>query len=274
LSVSSSVVSLEPRGTTLPAENTELGTVEYEHVCKDFGDVPVLRDLTLNVPRGEKLAIIGRSGSGKTTILRLLMTLERPTKGKVSLDGQVVWDEPGKPDEQRLRKARQKLGFVFQHFNLFPHMTALRNVAAGLLYTRKMKVAEAEDRAGQMLRLVGLESKAGSYPSQLSGGQQQRVAIARAMAMDPEVILFDEPTSALDPELVGEVLHVIADLAEQTSVTMLLVTHEMRFARRIADRIAFCDEGAIVETGPPAQIFSDPREDRTREFLRAVLDPI
>jgi polar amino acid transport system ATP-binding protein len=248
--------------------------VEYVEVCKHFGDTMVLEALNLSVGGGEKLVIIGPSGSGKTTILRLLIGLERPTSGKILLEGELVWDEPGKLKEERLRSARSRLGFVFQQFNLFPHMTALRNVASGLMYTRGTKVQAAEERAHEMLRLVGLESKAASYPSQLSGGQQQRVAIARALAMDPHVMLFDEPTSALDPELVGEVLQVIADLAYKTNMTMLLVTHEMRFARKVADRVAFCDHGRIVEAATAERLFTEPQEERTREFLKTVLEPV
>jgi polar amino acid transport system ATP-binding protein len=249
--------------------------IEFAGVCKAFGETAVLRDLDLAIPQGEKLAIIGPSGSGKTTILRLLMTLERPTTGQILLDGEPVWDgDGGKPDERRLQRARTKMGFVFQQFNLFPHMTALRNITAGPVYTLGRPPAEADEQARELLRLVGLESKADSYPSQLSGGQQQRVAIARALAMDPEVMLFDEPTSALDPELVGEVLQVIAELAHRSNMTMLLVTHEMTFARKIADRVVFCDHGAVVESGPPEQIFTDPREERTRRFLKAVLEPV
>jgi polar amino acid transport system ATP-binding protein len=249
--------------------------IEFRGVCKDFGETTVLKELDLSIPKGEKLAIIGPSGSGKTTILRLLMTLERPTKGEILLDGQQVWDgRAGKPDEGQLKRARTRMGFVFQQFNLFPHMTALRNITAGPVYTLGKPVAEADDRARELLQLVGLEEKADSYPSQLSGGQQQRVAIARALAMDPEVMLFDEPTSALDPELVGDVLRVIADLAHLSNMTMLLVTHEMNFARKIADRVVFCDEGAVVEEGPPDQILAAPREERTRRFLKAVLEPV
>ena len=165
------------------------------------------------------------------------------------------------------------MGFVFQQFNLFPHMEVWRNVAAGLLYTRKIKTEEARSRAVAMLELVGLEAKAEQYPSQLSGGQQQRVAIARALAMDPDIMLFDEPTSALDPELVGDVLRVIADIARSSNMTMLLVTHEMRFARLISDRVAFCDGGKVVELAPPEELFTDPKEERTRSFLDAVLNP-
>jgi polar amino acid transport system ATP-binding protein len=248
--------------------------IEFRDVRKSFGDVAVLNGLDLNISRGEKLAIIGPSGSGKTTILRLLMTLERPTSGQVFLDGDPVWDEPGKINANHLHRARRRMGFVFQQFNLFPHMPVWRNVAAGLLFTKKISDEEARAQALAMLELVGLPDKADRYPSQLSGGQQQRVAIARALAMDPDVMLFDEPTSALDPELVGDVLRVIADIAQSSSTTMLLVTHEMRFARSIADRVAFCDGGRVVELSPPEQLFTDPVEERTRRFLDAVLNPI
>ena len=247
--------------------------IEFRDVHKSFGDNPVLNGLNLTIEQGEKLAIIGPSGSGKTTILRLLMTLERPTSGQVLLDGDLVWDEPSSYDPARLHRARQRMGFVFQQFNLFPHMEVWRNVAAGLLYTRKIKTEEARSRAVAMLELVGLEAKAEQYPSQLSGGQQQRVAIARALAMDPDIMLFDEPTSALDPELVGDVLRVIADIARSSNMTMLLVTHEMRFARLISDRVAFCDGGKVVELAPPEELFTDPKEERTRSFLDAVLNP-
>src|SRR5439155_20223691 len=190
--------------------------------------------LDLRVAPGEKVAIIGRSGSGKTTILRRLMGPERPTAGKVLLNGQVVWDEPGALNMKRVRAARKHMGFVFQHFNLFPHMTAIENVASGPRYAQRVDRGTALEKARRLLGQVGLEDKEQSYPAQLSGGQQQRVAIARALACDPEVLLFDEPTSALDPELVGEVLSVIAALAANSDVTMLLVTHEMSFARRVA----------------------------------------
>lgn len=246
----------------------------FESVTKRFGDHEVLTGLNLEVPRGEKLSIIGPSGSGKTTILRTLMGLERPTTGRILLDGDVVWDEPGPLDEARLRRVRTRMGFVFQQFNLFPHMTALENVVAGPVHTKRVAKAEAAERGHALLARVGLDGKAGHYPSQLSGGQQQRVAIARALAMDPEVMLFDEPTSALDPELVGDVLRVIAEIAHESNMTMLLVTHEMRFARTISDRVAFCDGGKVVELDEPERIFTDPREPRTRKFLDAVLNPV
>jgi polar amino acid transport system ATP-binding protein len=236
--------------------------------------VSVLEGLDLRVTPGEKVAIIGRSGSGKTTILRLLMGLERPTSGQVLLNGQLVWDEPGAPDMKRVRAAGKHMGFVFQHFNLFPHMTAIENVASGPMYAQGVERRAALEKAHELLRRVGLEDKAQVYPAQLSGGQQQRVAIARALAKDPEVLLFDEPTSALDPELVGEVLSVIAALAADSDVTMLLVTHEMSFARRVADRVVFCDQGQIVEEGDPATMLTNPEHERTRAFLTSVLDPI
>lgn len=254
---------------------SDLSKISFREVHKTFAEnVVVLTGLNLEVPSGEKLAIIGPSGSGKTTILRLLMGLDDPTGGEILLDGKPVWSEGKKLDDGQVSEARSKLGFVFQHFNLFPHMTALKNVAAGPIYTKGQKMDEALERANEMLDLVGLRDKANHYPSQLSGGQQQRVAIARAMAMDPEVMLFDEPTSALDPELVGDVLKVIADLAHRSNMTMLLVTHEMRFARTIADRVAFCDGGKVVEADTPERIFTDPQEERTRKFLDAVLNPI
>ncbi|MHC3002244.1 amino acid ABC transporter ATP-binding protein [Gordonia sp. GN26] len=248
--------------------------IEFQNVHKSFGEVSVLNGLDLKVDTGEKLAIIGPSGSGKTTILRLLMGLERPTSGQILLDGELVWDEPGKSEESHLHRARRRMGFVFQHFNLFPHMTVWRNVAAGLLYTRKTQKDAARQRAIELLEMVGLADKADRYPSQLSGGQQQRVAIARALAMDPDVMLFDEPTSALDPELVGDVLRVIADVARSSNTTMLLVTHEMRFARLISDRVAFCDGGKVVELAPPEDLFTNPTHERTQRFLDSVLNPL
>lgn len=245
--------------------------VELVNVHKKFGDVTVLRGLSLRVAPGEKVAIIGRSGSGKTTILRLLMGLERPTAGKVLLNGEIVWDEPGALNMKRVRAAAKHMGYVFQHFNLFPHMTALENVASGPMYSQGVDRDEAFAKARKLLGRVGLADHERSYPAQLSGGQQQRVAIVRALANDPEVLLFDEPTSALDPELVGEVLAVIAQLARDSDVTMLLVTHEMSFARRVADRVVFVDQGAVVEDGDPTTVLTNPSQERTRTFLSAVL---
>lgn len=248
--------------------------VKMSGVSKRFGETEVLDALDLEVARGEKLAIIGRSGSGKTTILRILMGLERASSGEIVLDGNVLSSDGMSPAEGEVKAARRKLGFVFQQFHLFPHMTSLENIASGLRFGNGTSRDEAQARAIELLGVVGLPEKADAYPGRLSGGQQQRVAIARALAMNPSVMLFDEPTSALDPELVGEVLEVIADLALRSNMTMLLVTHEMSFARKIADRVAFCDGGRIAEDGPPAQMFSEPENARTRAFLKAVLEPI
>jgi polar amino acid transport system ATP-binding protein len=253
--------------------------VSFDEVTKRFGDLTVLDELDLDVAPGEKLAIIGPSGSGKSTLLRLLMTLERPTSGEIRIDGDALWHRTrsGKTvpaDEKHLRKVRGKVGFVFQHFNLFPHMTALRNVTEAPIRVLGMSREEAEARARELLGQYGLADKVDAYPSKLSGGQQQRVAIARACAMAPKVMLFDEVTSALDPELVGEVLAVLRELAQHSNMTMLLVTHEMRFARQVADRVAFFDRGRIAEQGPPERIFTAPENERTREFLHAVLEPI
>ena len=253
--------------------------VRFEKVIKRFGELTVLDELDLDVAPGEKLAIIGPSGSGKSTLLRLLMTLERPTSGEIEIDGDRLWhtqrgSRTVPADEKHLRRMRGKVGFVFQHFNLFPHMTALRNVAEAPIHVLGMPREQAEQRARELLTMYGLADKADSYPSKLSGGQQQRVAIARACAMQPKVMLFDEVTSALDPELVGEVLAVLRDLAQDTNMTMLLVTHEMRFAREVSDRVAFFDQGRIAEQGPPDRIFTEPENERTRAFLHAVLNPV
>lgn len=252
--------------------------IRFEGVVKRFGELTVLDHLDFTVDPGEKVTIIGPSGSGKSTVLRVLMTLERINEGVVYVDGEPLWHEQGAKglepaSEAHLRKMRQKMGMVFQHFNLFPHMTVLRNLTEAPRYVLGLSPQEARQRAEELLELVGLSDKAEAFPSQLSGGQQQRVAIARALAMRPKIMLFDEPTSALDPELVGEVLRVIRSLAEEHELTMLLVTHEMDFARRISDRICFFDQGRILEQGPPEEIFSSPKEQRTREFLHAVLHP-
>ncbi|HUN48417.1 MAG TPA: ectoine/hydroxyectoine ABC transporter ATP-binding protein EhuA [Stellaceae bacterium] len=251
--------------------------VRYEGVTKRYGRLTVIDGLDLAIAAGEKVALIGPSGSGKTTVLRMLMTLER-------IDGGVIWVD-GEPlthvqrngqlvhaDARHLRRVRGKIGMVFQHFNLFPHMTALRNCMEAPLAVLGLSKVEAEQRAVELLTMVGLADKLGHHPSQLSGGQQQRVAIARALAMRPKVMLFDEVTSALDPELVGEVLNVIRKLGAEHHLTMLMVTHQMGFAREFADRVAFFYRGKIEEEGPPDQIFTEPRSERTRQFLRAVLD--
>ncbi len=244
---------------------------------KWYDDLHILRGLSCDLRAGEKVAIIGPSGSGKSTLLRLLMTLESPDSGEIEVDGQAMWSTTpaGRTvaaGEDVLRRIRAKLGMVFQHFHLFPHLTVLRNITAAPQIVKGIARDAAERRAGELLEMVGLADKANAYPAQLSGGQKQRVAIARALAMDPSVMLFDEVTSALDPELVGEVQDVLRQLAHQAAMTMLIVTHEMQFAREIADHVMFFDAGTIVEQGAPEQIFSAPKEDRTREFLQRVID--
>ncbi|HEX2179092.1 MAG TPA: ectoine/hydroxyectoine ABC transporter ATP-binding protein EhuA, partial [Actinomycetota bacterium] len=224
----------------------------------------------------EKIVIVGPSGSGKTTILRVIMTLDPPDSGVIWVGGEPLYhekkgDQLVKASQAHIRKVRGQVGMVFQHFNLFPHLTALQNVAIGPMRVLGLPKAEARKRATELLEKVGLGSHAGQSPDRLSGGQKQRVAIARALAMEPKVMLFDEVTSALDPELVGEVLNVLRDLATSTEMTMLLVTHEMGFAREIADRVLMFDQGRIVEEGKPADIFSHPTHERTRNFLKAIL---
>lgn len=257
-------------------EKTADPIVVFENVVKSFGDVHVLRGLNFEVGFGEKISIIGPSGSGKTTILRVLMTLEEPNDGVIWVDGDPLWHERRdgtlvKASEKHLRTVRGKIGMVFQHFYLFPHMTALRNVTEAPIHVAGIPKDEATARAKELLDMVGLADKFDSYPSQLSGGQKQRVAIARALAMEPKIMLFDEVTSALDPELVGEVLGVMRDLATTTKMTMLIVTHEMGFAREVSDRIVFFAEGNVVEAGPPEQLFENPEHERTKSFLQAVL---
>jgi polar amino acid transport system ATP-binding protein len=249
--------------------------IRFEDVTKRFGALTVLDKFCFHVKPGEKVTLIGPSGSGKSTVLRILMTLEPFQEGTLRLDG-VSYHQPAgrgplKASEAHLRSLRRNVGMVFQSFNLFPHMSVLRNLTEAPVAVLGMKRDEAEARGVELLRLVGLSEKKDHFPSQLSGGQQQRVAIARALAMRPRVLLFDEPTSALDPQLVGEVLAVIRNLAHEHDLTMLLVTHEMRFAREVSDRVCFFDKGRIAEEGEPEHIFTAPREERTREFLRSVL---
>lgn len=250
--------------------------IEFSQVHKRYGEHSVLRDFDLTVQAGEKVTLIGPSGSGKSTVLRILMTLEPFQEGMLTLGGMSYHQPGGKApffaDEKHLREVRRSVGMVFQSFNLFPHMTVLRNLVEAPMTVLRMKRDEAEARAQELLKMVGMQEKAQSYPGQLSGGQQQRVAIARALAMRPKVLLFDEPTSALDPELVGEVLNVIRALAHEHDLTMLLVTHEMRFAREVSDRVCFFDGGQIVEQGKPDRIFSDPQQERTKRFLSSVLN--
>jgi len=230
-------------------------------LAKRFGNNDVLRGIDLDVEPGERIAILGASGSGKSTMLRCLNFMEMPDAGTVTLDGKTIGRR-----ESELTQVRQRVGMVFQQFNLFPHMTAVGNVMEGLRTVRRQSKAQARVRAEKELARVGLADKAETYPAHLSGGQKQRVAIARALAMDPEMLLFDEPTSALDPELVGEVLTVIRSLAEEGR-TMLLVTHELGFAYHVATRVIFLAEGRILEQGTPDQILKNPTEDRTRAFL-------
>ena len=251
--------------------------VVYEKVCKSFGALEVLKDFDLQVAPEEKLTILGPSGSGKSTVLRLLMTLERPTSGEIFVDGQPLYHElrRGKrvaANEKHLRRLRSKIGFVFQQFNLFPHMTVLENIIEAPVHGQGIPRNEALAQARELLQMVGLSQRADAYPGQLSGGQQQRVAIARTLATKPEILLCDEPTSALDVELVGEVLGVLRNLASETRMTMIFVTHEIRFAREVSDRIIFMDHGKVLESGTPEVILGAPQHERTRTFLKAVLD--
>ena len=263
---------------TAPAESHDSGSgsmITFAGVDKSWGANHVLRSLDFEVAAGEKVSIIGPSGSGKTTILRILMTLETPDDGLVTVEGQSLWDarNGARPKEtKQMRVTRRKIGMVFQQFNLFPHMTAMENVIEAPIKVLGMSKDDARERATDLMEMVGLSKHLEHKPPQLSGGQQQRVAIARAMAMRPKILLFDEPTSALDPELIGEVLSVIRDLAHSTDMTMLMVTHEMRFAEEISDRVVMFDSGTAIEQGPPQQIFKDPSHERTRLFLRAVLE--
>jgi polar amino acid transport system ATP-binding protein len=262
---------------TNPAQHLQAQPlIRFEKVSKTFGELKVLRELDFTAAEGEKVAIIGPSGSGKTTILRILMTLVEPDSGVVYVDGEPLWHKQVngrlvRADERHLCRVRSKIGMVFQHFNLFPHMTVLRNVTEAPIHVLGKPRQEAIERGKELLDMVGLGNKLDAYPARLSGGQKQRVAIARALAMQPKVMLFDEVTSALDPELVGEVLSILRQLARETKMTMLIVTHEMGFARDVADRVVFFDEGQVAEQGPPEQIFSEPKNPRTQSFLQAVL---
>jgi polar amino acid transport system ATP-binding protein len=247
--------------------------VAIRSVAKNFGEFQALKSVTLDVWPGEVMCLIGASGSGKTTLLRCINQLAAIDSGGIWLDGELLgMREQGgrlhRLSEAEIGRQRLKCGMVFQRFNLFPHMTALENIIEGPVQVQKRKAADAKAEAIELLRRVGLADKANSYPSQLSGGQQQRVAIARALAMKPEMVLFDEPTSALDPELVGEVLAVMKELAI-SGMTMLVVTHELGFAREVADRVVYMDQGVIVESGPAKDVLGSPREARTRAFLSA-----
>ncbi|MEX1003887.1 MAG: ectoine/hydroxyectoine ABC transporter ATP-binding protein EhuA [Acidimicrobiia bacterium] len=262
--------------TKQPEGRTSESMVRMRDVTKAWGDNVVLRELDMTVAPGEKVVIIGPSGSGKTTILRVAMTLERPDSGTVEIDGRHLYHEEKNDKlvtagEKHIRSVRSDVSMVFQHFNLFPHMSALENVTLAPIKVLGKSKEEAEEQAVALLESVGLGDKLGHRPSELSGGQKQRVAIARSLAIDPKVMCFDEVTSALDPELVGEVLGVLRELAEQGEMTMMLVTHEMGFASEIADRVVMFDHGKILEDGPPSKIFKQPEHDRTKSFLQAVL---
>lgn len=241
--------------------------IKTENLCKFYngGDIKALNNVSSEIKKGEVVVIIGPSGSGKSTFLRSLNLLEEPTSGRIIFDGNEITDP--KAD---INISRQKMGMVFQHFNLFPHMTILTNMTIAPMKLLKMSKKEAEKKAMALLERVGLADRANSYPSQLSGGQKQRIAIVRALCMQPDVMLFDEPTSALDPEMVGEVLDVMKNLAKE-GMTMVCVTHEMGFAREVANRVVFMDEGKIMEEGTPEEIFTNPKNERTKSFLSKVL---
>ncbi|MCI9625403.1 MAG: amino acid ABC transporter ATP-binding protein [Clostridia bacterium] len=239
--------------------------ITVENLHKRFGDNHVLRGINETIKQGEKVVVIGPSGSGKSTFLRCLNLLETPSEGKIYIDGECITDR-----KININHVRQKMGMVFQHFNLFPHLTVLRNLTLAPTKLKLLPKTEAEQKAIQLLQRVGLGDKIHAYPKQLSGGQQQRVGIARALAMNPEIMLFDEPTSALDPEMVGEVLSVMKQLAAE-GMTMVVVTHEMGFAREVASRVLFMDEGNIVEQGSPDDIFTHPQNERTKSFLSKIL---
>lgn len=239
--------------------------IKVENLYKKFGDNEVLSDISTEIKKGEVVSIIGPSGSGKSTFLRCLNLLEKPTKGNVLIDSQDLTDP-----KTNIMKVRGQIGMVFQHFHLFPHLTVLKNLTYAPIKVKGFSKKEAEAKAYDLLSKVGLTEKASAYPSSLSGGQKQRVAIARALAMEPQLMLFDEPTSALDPEMVKEVLDVMKDLA-QTGMTMAVVTHEMGFAREVADRVLFLDGGILLEEGEPNHFFSNPQTNRAKEFLEKIL---
>ncbi len=232
---------------------------------KSFGDLQVLKGIDQHIKKGEKVVVIGPSGSGKSTFLRCINLLEVPTEGEILIEGENITDP-----KTNVNKIREKMGMVFQQFNLFPHLSIMDNITLAPVKVKKMPKEQAEKRAKELLEMVGLGDKADAYPAQLSGGQQQRIAIARALAMDPDIMLFDEPTSALDPEMVGEVLQVMKNLAD-AGMTMVVVTHEMGFAREVASRVLFMDEGIVMEEGKPDELFSNPKNERTQSFLSKVL---
>jgi len=239
--------------------------IEVKGLCKSFGDLKVLKGIDDSINKGEVVVVIGPSGSGKSTYLRCINYMEEATQGQILIDGVDITDK-----SIDINEIRQKVGMVFQHFNLFPHMTVLENITLAPIQVKKMSEEEAKEIAYKLLDKVGLKEKANEYPNKLSGGQKQRIAIARALAMNPEVMLFDEPTSALDPEMVKEVLEVIKELAQE-GMTMMIVTHEMGFAKEVGTRLVFMDEGKILEQGHPKEVFENPKEERTKLFLSKVL---
>ena len=240
--------------------------IDIKNLCKDFGEVRVLKNITETIEKGEKVVIIGPSGSGKSTFLRCLNRMENPTSGDIIFDGVNI----AKATDKEINRVRQRMGMVFQHFNLFPHLTIKKNITLAPVKLGLMTKEQADERAEELLRTVGLPDKADEYPARLSGGQKQRIAIARALAMNPEVMLFDEPTSALDPEMVGEVLELMKRLADD-GMTMVVVTHEMGFAREVASRVLFMADGMILEQNEPEQFFADPKNQRLKDFLSKVL---
>jgi len=253
-----------------------MSSIKVENLKKDFGELSVLKDINITIEKGEVVCIIGPSGSGKSTLLRCLNHLEKMTSGKIYIDDELIFHRKDganliKSGKNTLVDLRTKVGMVFQRFNLFPHKTALENVTLAPMVVKNANKEEITKKGYELLEMVGLKDKADEYPSRLSGGQQQRVAIARALAMDPEIMLFDEATSALDPELVGEVLEVMKNLAKKHSTTMVVVTHEMGFAKEVADRVIFMADGLIVEEGPAAEIIDNPKNERTKKFLNKVL---
>jgi polar amino acid transport system ATP-binding protein len=281
--MSTTVVTTEAPTTAAPAAAATRGQVEITNVRKSFGGTEVLKGVSLTVPPGGVAVIVGPSGSGKSTLLRTINHLEKVDGGYITIDGQLVGyqvrgNKLHELREKDILKQRTDIGMVFQNFNLFPHLTALENVAEAPVValrsdnSQRRNKAEARQRALELLDRVGLKDRADAYPRQLSGGQQQRVAIARALALDPKILLFDEPTSALDPELVNEVLDVIRELAT-SGTTLIIVTHEMGFARDVADTVVFMDQGQIVEQGNPVEIFANPQEPRTRSFFSKVIEP-
>ncbi len=240
--------------------------ISVENLCKSFGDLEILKGITENIEKGEKVVIIGPSGSGKSTFLRCLNLLEKPTSGSIIFEGTDITNS----SEKELNLMRQKMGMVFQHFNLFANLSIINNITLAPVKLKLMTKEEAEAKAEELLKKVGLLDKAYNYPSQLSGGQKQRIAIARSLAMNPDVMLFDEPTSALDPEMVGEVLNIMTELADD-GMTMVVVTHEMGFAREVASRVMFMADGVIMEQNPPKEFFENPQNPRLKEFLSKVL---